>query len=195
VGVGINIPDKIDAASFVQKYNLDDFIIFVGRVDESKGCQELFNYFLRYKKEKKSSIKLVLLGKQTMEVPKNFDILSLGFVPEQDKFNGIKSAKLLIMPSKYESLSMVLLEAWLCNTPVLVNGKCDVLKGQCIRSNAGLYYESYDEFEECLDFFLSNDEMRAIMGKNGMRFVLQNYSWESIEKKYISILQNIENPH
>ena len=111
VGVGIDIPDKIDTASFVQKYNLDNFIVYVGRVEESKGCQELFDYFLRYKKEKKSSIKLVLMGKQIMKIPQNPDIISLGFVTEQDKFNGIKSAKLLIMPSKYESLSMVLLES------------------------------------------------------------------------------------
>ncbi len=192
VGVGIDIPDNIDATSFSKKYNLDDFVIFVGRVDESKGCQDLFDYFLRYKKEKKSSIKLVLLGKQTMQVPKNPDILSLGFVPEQDKFDGIKSAKLLIMPSKYESLSMVLLESWLCNTPVLVNGKCDVLRGQCIRGNAGLYYENYDEFEACLEILLANDGMRNAMGKNGMKFVLQNYSWENIEKKYISILKEID---
>ncbi|WP_292374024.1 glycosyltransferase family 4 protein [Methanosarcina sp. UBA411] len=195
VGVGIDIPDKIDTASFVQKYNLDNFIVYVGRVEESKGCQELFDYFLRYKKEKKSSIKLALMGKQIMKIPQNPDIISLGFVTEQDKFNGIKSAKLLIMPSKYESLSMVLLESWLCNTPVLVNGKCDVLKGQCIRGNAGLYYENYEEFEACLDILLASDEMRNAMGKNGMKFVLQNYSWENIEKKYISILQQIENKH
>lgn len=195
VGVGIDIPDKIDTASFVQKYNLDNFIVYIGRVEESKGCQELFDYFLRYKKEKKSSIKLALMGKQIMKIPQNPDIISLGFVTEQDKFNGIKSAKLLIMPSKYESLSMVLLESWLCNTPVLVNGKCDVLKGQCIRGNAGLYYENYEEFEACLDILLASDEMRNAMGKNGMKFVLQNYSWENIEEKYISILQQIENKH
>jgi glycosyltransferase involved in cell wall biosynthesis len=193
VGVGIDIPDKIDSSSFVQKYNLDDFVIFVGRIEESKGCQELFDYFLRYKKEKKSSLKLVLLGKQIMKIPQSPDILSPGFVSEQDKFNGIKSAKLLIMPSKYESLSMVLLESWLCNMPVLVNGLCEVLKGQCIRSNAGLYYANYDEFEACLDLLLKNDGLRHTMGKNGMKFVLENYSWESIEKKYISILQKIEN--
>lgn len=189
VGVGIDVPDKIDDTSFVQNHNVNNFIIYVGRIEESKGCKELFDYFIRYKKEKISSIKLVLLGKPIMKVPKHPDILPLGFVTEQEKFNGIKAAELLLMPSKYESLSMVLLEAWLCNTAVLVNGKCDVLKGQCIRSNAGLYYENYDEFEACLDTLLENDKMRKAMGKNGMKFVLQNYSWESIENKYVSILQ------
>jgi len=192
IGVGIDIPDNIDATSFAQKCNIDNFIIYVGRIDEEKGCRELFDYFIRYKTEKKSSAKLVLMGKPIMKVPKHPDIISLGFVSEQDKFNGIKSAKLLIMPSKYESLSMVLLEAWLCNTAVLVNGKCDVLKGQCIRGNAGLYYENYHEFEGCLDFLLSNDNVRNTLGKNGMNFVSQNYSWEIIEKKYVSLLQKIK---
>jgi glycosyltransferase involved in cell wall biosynthesis len=191
IGVGIDIPDNIDATSFAQKYNVDNFIIYIGRIDESKGCKELFNYFIRYKKEKKSSIKLVLLGKTVIKVPKHPDILSLGFVPEQDKFDGIKAAKLLIMPSKYESLSIVLLESWLCNTAVLVNGKCNVLKGQCIRGNSGLFYENYYEFEECLDVLLADDAMRNAMGQNGMKFVLENYSWEIIEKKYISFLKKI----
>lgn len=194
IGVGIDIPEKIDDDLFIRKYKLDHFVIFVGRVDESKGCEELFDFFIRYKKEKKTSVKLVLLGKEMMEIPKKDDIIPLGFVSEQDKFNGIKAANLLIMPSKYESLSMVLLESWLCNTPVLVNGKCDVLKGQCIRSNAGLYYETYDEFEACMDFLLEREGMRNAMGRNGMKFVLQNYSWENIEKMYISILQKVDNP-
>jgi len=192
IGVGIDVPVKIDADSFVQKYKLDNFIIYVGRIEESKGCKELFDYFIRYKKENESSIKLVLLGKPIMDIPKHPDILSLGFVSEQEKFDGIKASKLLIMPSKYESLSMVLLEAWLCNTSVLVNGKCDVLKGQCIRGNAGLYYENYDEFEKCLDLLLLNEKVRTTLAENGMKFVLQNYSWEIIENKYISLLQNIE---
>jgi glycosyltransferase involved in cell wall biosynthesis len=55
-----------------------------------------------------------------------------------------------MMPSRFESLSMVALEAWALGRPVLANGACDVLKGQCIRSNAGLYYESYQEFAETL---------------------------------------------
>lgn len=194
IGVGIDTPEKIDDDLFIRKYKLDHFVIFVGRVDESKGCEELFDFFIRYKKEKRTSVKLVLLGKEMMEIPKKDDIIPLGFVSEQDKFNGMKAAKLLIMPSKYESLSMVLLESWLCNTPVLVNGKCDVLKGQCIRSNAGLYYETYDEFEACMDFLLEREGMRNAMGRNGMKFVLQNYSWENIEKMYISILQKVDNP-
>ena len=64
-----------------------------------------------------------------------------------------------------------------------------MLKGQCCRSNAGLWYENYDEFKECLDHLLENKELSAVMGRSGKKFVKENYSWETIENKY---LKNIE---
>ena len=54
------------------------------------------------------------------------------------------------MPSYFESLSMVALEAWALGQPVLANGRCDVLQGQTIRSRAGLYYDNFPEFAEAL---------------------------------------------
>jgi len=69
---------------------------------------------------------------------------------DADKFDAMAAADALIMPSYFESLSMVALEAWALGRPVLANAKCDVLKGQCIRSNAGLYYDSEAEFVETL---------------------------------------------
>ncbi len=191
IGVGIDMPEKIYADDFKQKYKIDNYIIYVGRIDESKGCKELFEYFMRYKIEGQSNIKLVLLGKPVMEIPKHPDVMQLGFVSEQDKFNGMKAAELLIMPSKYESLSMVIMEAWLCNNAVLVNGNCEVLKGQCVKSNGGLYYTNYEEFRECLDLLLRDSQMRERMGENGRRYVEENYGWDIIEKKYINLLTNL----
>lgn len=191
IGVGIDVPEKIDADDFKQKYKVKNFIIYVGRIDESKGCKELFEYFMRYKKETQSDIKLVLLGKPVMKIPEHPDIITLGFVSEQDKFNGIKAARLLIMPSKYESLSMVIMEAWLCNNAVLVNGNCEVLKGHCVKNNGGLYYINYEEFKECLNLLLRDSQLRARMGENGQRYVEENYGWENIEKKYRVLLKNL----
>lgn len=189
IGVGVDAPQNADASAFKQKYGIDKFILYAGRIDESKGCNELFDYFIRYKAETDSRVKLVLMGKPVMKIPAHPDIVSLGFVSEQEKFDGIAASELLIMPSRFESLSMVLLEAWQCTRPVLVNGGCAVLKGQCCRSNAGLWYENYDEFKECLDHLLENKELSAVMGRGGKKFVEENYSWETIENKY---LQNIE---
>jgi len=169
----------------------ENFITYIGRIDESKGCGELFGFFKKYKEESHSPVKLVVLGKAVMKIPSHPDIVYLGFVSEEEKYNILKNCDVLIMPSKYESLSIVLLEAWLCKKPVLVNGQCEVLKGQCIRSNGGLWYENYEEFNECLNLLLVDDNLRDQLGNKGRRFVDMHYSWETIEKKYLDLIDSL----
>jgi glycosyltransferase involved in cell wall biosynthesis len=97
------------------------------------------------------------------------------------------------MPSELESLSMVTLEAWALSKPVLANGKCDVLRGQCLRSNAGLWFDDYYEFKESLALLEASPELRERLGANGRRFYHQHYRWEVIEGKYnrlLSLLQD-----
>ncbi len=93
---------------------------------------------------------LVLIGSNLLPIPKHPRIRHLGFLSDEDKFDALAAADLLIMPSRFESLSMVALEAWALGKPVLANGHCDVLRGQVVRSNAGLYYETFEEFAEAL---------------------------------------------
>ena len=78
-----------------------------------------------------------------------------------------------------------------CGTPVLVNGECDVLKGHCVRSNAGLWYQNYDEFSECLNFLCSNSTVRNKMGNNGRKYIAKNYTWEKVEMKYLQLLDEM----
>lgn len=190
-GVGVDIPEDIEDVDIHKKYNLSgDFILYVGRVDESKGCKELFDYFKRYINETNRDLKLVLMGKSVMEVPKDKNIISLGFVSDEDKFNAIKHSKLVVIPSKYESLSMILLESLKLNKPVVVNGKCSVLKTHCKRSNAGLYYENYQEFKEVLEFMITHEKAYNFISKNGEKYVNENYDWDVIINKFIKIINN-----
>ena len=92
----------------------------------------------------------MLIGTPVLPVPSHPRIRHLGFVSDEEKYDALQAAEFLIMPSYFESLSMVALEAWGMGKPVLANGRCDVLRGQAMRSNAGLYYESYAEFVEAV---------------------------------------------
>lgn len=195
IGTGIDVPDTIDPTAFERQYGLTIFIVYVGRIDESKGCKELFDFFIRYKIENPGSLKLVLLGKAVMEVPTHPDIIPLGFVSEQDKYNCIMASELLVMPSPFESLSIVLFEAWHCKRPVLVNGNCEVLKGQCIRSNGGLWYNNYDEFKECMQILLKKHNLIKKMGDNGKKYVKNNYDWKIIEDKYVNLTLSLDKPN
>jgi hypothetical protein len=95
------------------------------------------------------------------------------------------------MPSYFESLSMVALEAWALGRPVLANARCDVLKGQSVRSNAGLYYASQDEFVEALGAIEHNRWIAAALGRNGRRFFREHYDWSVIERKYLEMLARL----
>lgn len=188
---GVEIPSELNGERFKDAYHLDDYIVYVGRIDKGKNCDQLFNYFIEYKKRNKSDLKLVLMGKAAMDIPSRSDIVALGFVDDQDKFDGIHGAKALIMPSEYESLSFVVLEAMLAKTPVLVNGNCSVLKGHCIKSNGALYYMNYLEFEGELNYLLGHPEETTLLCNNAKVYAEKNYRWDTVVEKVSQLIESI----
>lgn len=194
VGVGSEIPDSADAEAFRRKFGIQaPFLLYLGRIDENKGCGQLFHFFERFKAETKSELELVMIGSPVMKIPDDPSIHSLGFQDDTAKFNALAASEMLIMPSFYESLSMVLLEAWGMGKPTVANGNCPVLKGQSIRSNAGLFYTDYTEFRRCLEFLQQSPEVKEAMGHNGRQFYHDNYRWEIIEQKYLRLMEAVRN--
>lgn len=192
VGVGSEIPERTDPQRFRRKFGIQrPFAIYIGRIDENKGCKELFDFYRRYAATFPRGLDLVLAGSAIMPVPDHPRIHHLGFVSDEDKYDALAASDLLIMPSYFESLSMVALEAWALGKPVLANGKCDVLKGQCIRSSAGLYYENYAEFAEALYSLESNGPLHTRLGRNGREYFRTHYTWPVIERKYLEMFDRL----
>ncbi len=188
-GVGVNLPEQVSAERFRQKYQIDGpFLLYVGRIAHGKNVPELLEDFQRFRQNQKDPLKLVLIGKTNFDLPTHPDIVPLGFLSEQDKFDALQAASVVVMPSLYESLSMIVLEAWLMGRPVLVNGRCAVLRNQCRRSNGGLYYTSYDEFSAALQQLLSNPHLRQQLGRQGQRFAQTEYHWDTIIHRYKTLL-------
>jgi glycosyltransferase involved in cell wall biosynthesis len=192
VGVGSDVPQNPQPARFRQKFGIrGPFAIYVGRIDQNKGCKELFDFFQAYAKDRSGRLTLVLIGNSLLPIPDHPRIRHLGFVDDTDKFDAMAAADVLMMPSYFESLSMVALEAWALGRPVLANAKCDVLKGQCIRSNAGLYYDTFPEFFEALHAIEHNKWLSGALGRNGRRFFRDHYDWSVIERKYLEMLDRL----
>jgi glycosyltransferase involved in cell wall biosynthesis len=192
VGVGSDVPENPRAERFRQQFGITSpFAIYVGRIDANKGCNELFDFFERYGRTVRGDLHLVLVGNTILPIPQHPRIHHLGFLGDEQKFDAMAAADVLIMPSYFESLSMVALEAWAIGTPVLANGKCDVLKGQVIRSRAGLYYENFAEFAEALHAITSTRRLRRAMGENGRVFFRTHYAWPVIEGKYLDMLDRL----
>lgn len=184
IGLGVDISTDVDAERFRKKYGLTSpFVLYAGRKDAGKRVDVLVRYFAEYKRRHPSDLKLVLIGGGEIELPSK-DILDLGFVPVRDKYDAYAAANVFCNPSQFESFSLVIMEAWLAGTPVMVNGKCEVTKDFAVRTNGGLYYCNYPEFEECLEYLLAHRDIAENMGENGKSFVKKNFSWDVIVKRY-----------
>ncbi len=181
--VGVDIPEDIQKNRFRSKYGIEgDYLIYVGRVDTNKGCEEMQEFFERYVRETgNSDLSLVILGQKFMKIHKHAQIFYLGFVSEEDKFDGICGAKALWLPSQFESLSIAVLEAMALYKPIIVNGKCEVLKGHCKRSGGGVWYEDYDAFCKNMEFLYS--EKYSEMCAKAREYIDKNYSWDVIIRK------------
>lgn len=193
VGVGVDPAPQTEIRKLFSQYGNEikyPFILYIGRIDESKGCKSLFENFIRFKEDYIDiKVSLVLAGSAWMDIPEHPDIVSLGFVDDKTKSALIEESELVVMPSIYESLSMVILESWDLKTPVLVNGKCEVLRGQCERSGGGIAYESYEDFKDGLNRLLDDDDLRVSMGIRGNEYVRKNYSWETVIEKFRSFVE------
>ncbi len=192
VGIGSAIPASVDAAKARRTFGLTGpFLLYVGRIDENKGCAELLDFYLRYLETAPRPIDLVLIGTAAMPIPEHPRIRHLGYVADQDKFDVLAAAEVLVMPSAYESLSMVTLEAWALGRPVLANARCDVLAGQCRRSGGGFCYAHFGDFETMLDRLLTDPRVCAELGRRGREYYDAQYSWSVVEDKYLTMFDRL----
>lgn len=184
VGVGVEIPENVDGALFMQRHGVfPPYILYAGRIEPGKGCQELIDFFIRYNRQN-PEMTLILIGKLLMEIPQHPRIRYLGFLSPEDKNAAMAGALITIHPSHLESLCMAALESMAVRSPILVQEQTDPLKQHCLKGASGLFYSRYEEFAEALDLLLMDARLRNQMGVNGLEYVRDNYSWAKIVEKY-----------
>ncbi len=179
IGLGLDpAPPPSDRAPLQALGLPEDYVLYLGRVDRNKGCHTLFEYFQDYAAQAAEvATTLVLAGPATIPVPAHPRIRALGYVSNDVRHALLSHARALLVPSPYESLSIVLLEAWNQAVPALVNAHCSVLHGQVRRANGGLFYRSSREFAEALGALLAEPRLAAALGRQGLTYVEQEYRW------------------
>lgn len=193
ISVGIENSADADWELTCDKYGLPkEYLLFVGRIDKGK-LDHIIQYYLDYKKKYSgSNLKLVLVGGLFSEPFRHPDIYYTGFVNEAEKYTIIQHAKVFVNPSKFESLSLILLEGMSRGKAMLVNGKCTVLKEHCIKSDgAAFYYMDKQDFISKLHCMESSDDLRAKMGCKGKEYVTKNYDWETIMSRLTKAIESI----
>ena len=191
IGCGVDpAAAAVDRAPLDRLGIAERFVLYLGRVDPNKGCESLLRYFSRYV-ETRRDVQLVLAGPVNMPVPGHPAIRLLGFVPDDVREALLARARVLMMPSPYESLSMVLLEAWNHRLPALVNARCAVLRGQVRRADGGLYYRTSGEFAAALDWLLNQPDAARTLGEQGLAYVEREYRWPVVMNRIHALLQQV----
>ena len=193
IGEGVDTQIQGNGAHFKAKYHLDQYFLYAGRKDEGKNVHLLVQYFSDYKKVSQNNVKLVLIGGGQIDIPPEHagkDIVDLGYVPAQDKYDAYAGATALYNPSLNESFSIVIMESWLCGAPVVVHENCEVTRDHCLFSNGGLYFNSFQDFVGCTDYLLSHPETQKQMAQNGANYVKANFEWPIVLDKINTSLKN-----
>lgn len=189
VGEGIDLDRQGDAERFRATHNIDGpFIFFTGRRDHSKNFPLLLAYFEEYLARRGPRTKLVVAGAGELQVPPTLQtlIIDLGFVDEQSKHDAYAAASIFCMPGLFESFSIVLMEAWLQGTPVLVHADCAVTVAHARQANGGLWFRSYRQFEACLDRLLGDSATARQLGAQGQQWVQRYCRWEDVAARFCS---------
>lgn len=194
MGIGMDTQINCDPERFRRRFGIDKpFILYAGRKDEGKNVHTLLKYFAEYRKRNKTDLQLVLIGGGKIDIPAEIrsNVHDLGFVDIQDKYDACGASLLMCQPSKNESFSLVIMESWLCRRPVLVHEECAVTRNFVSESNGGLYFRDYFDFEGCVSYIAANPVNAGIMGENGRKYVLENFTWDIITQKYLKFFSEI----
>jgi glycosyltransferase involved in cell wall biosynthesis len=179
VGVGVDAAEG-RARRFQEKYGFrGPYLLYVGRIEPGKGVPELLRHHARLRAHFHDAPPLLLAGTKAMELPGE-GVRYLGRIPDEDKHDALAGALAAVVPSRYESLSLLALEAFAQGTPALVNGESEVLAGQAERSGAGLVYRDAGSFAEAVR---RAGEEREALGERGRAFA-RGHTWERVMGAY-----------
>lgn len=188
LGLGIDDADESgDINSIRDIYGIGDrpYVVCVGRVENGKGARALDAFFREYKRRQPGPLALVFIGPANEQLDHHQDVIVTDTVDEATKHALVAGALVSISPSAMESFSMVILEAWVAGTPVLVNSRCGATVEHASRSGGGLWFEGYISFEAALDRLLADERLRARLANNGAKYTEEQFSWEAVIDRYV----------
>jgi glycosyltransferase involved in cell wall biosynthesis len=188
IGAGVAIPTGVDPQRFRERYGIaGPFVLYLGRIDRSKGLERLLDGFAAYKRLRDDDLTLVLAGRAEGQTAVAPGVRAIGFIDEGLKYDALAAADVVVMPSEFESLSLVLLEAWSVERPVLVTAASDVLVGQARRAQGGLWFADDAEFAAALDVLRGPDGAR--LGRSGRAYVERTYPWSRVVDEYATLVR------
>ena len=117
-----------------------------------------------------------------------------GFVEGNQKISAYSDAKLLIVPSRSEAMSIVAIESGMCGTPVLMTSQCGLF--DLAEVDPGLIVPAtIDGLAAGINYVFSNAEKTAIWGRHWQSVVRERFLWGDISKQMVDWLSTIISPN
>ncbi len=194
LGLGIDVPDDqgdIDEAR--SAFGLDDrpYIVCVGRVENGKGARALDAFFREYKRRNPGPLALAFVGPASEKLDPHPDVVQTDAVDEATKWALVRGAELSVSPSAMESFSMVILEAWLADTAVLVNAQCGATVEHAQRAEGGLWFGDYPTFEVAMNRLMTDPALRTTLAANGRSYTETMFAWDAVIGRYVDFVSTI----
>jgi len=97
------------ANTFRRRHRIHEpFVLYGGRIDPGKGCEELLEYFQTYVREHGDAT-LMLMGAKMMPLPEDPHVRFAGMLPDEERLHALEAATVVVVPSPHESLSLLAL--------------------------------------------------------------------------------------
>lgn len=182
-GAGVHVPAAYDAEGFRARHGLaNPYVLFAGRREDGKGWDALLHAFARAVERHRLPFDLVTIGvgPPTTVGAAHERVVDLGFLDDRERDNAFAAAAVYVQPSRNESFSRTVMEAWLAGTPVVANAASAVVTWHCERSGGGLTYLDDLELGECLAALADDPAAAADLAAAGRAYVLANYGWPTV---------------
>jgi glycosyltransferase involved in cell wall biosynthesis len=193
VGMGFDPPAGPARAGFAERHGLGAYVVYAGRLEEGKRVDVAVDHAVRHRREHRDAPRLVLIGSGTYQPPPGTrdTVLRLGFVSEDEKRSALAGALALVNPSHLESLSIVVMEAWLEGTPVIVAAGSEVMSDHCRASGGGLTFDSYEDYRDAVDGLAADPGEARRMAAAGREYVLDQYGWTAVRSRFRAIAERL----
>jgi glycosyltransferase involved in cell wall biosynthesis len=205
------IPNGIDLSEysrlpskgcFRRKFSIDDdekIVLYLGRIHRIKGIDILVNAFANTL-GKLENTRLAIVGPddgylsdlealiKALKIANN--VLISGPLYGRDKLKAYVDADVYVLPSRYETFPMSILEAVACETPIILTENCGIT--ECFRDKAGLVVKADSlNLQEALLEMLMNGERRRVFREN-CKTVMQRFSISETVSKLERVYEDVQ---
>lgn len=183
----------------VEPFNGSPYILFLGRLSEIKGPDLLLEAYAKVA-DRFPAIHLVFAGPDDgmlQSLAETAQKLSMtgrvhfrGYVGGKDKLKLLHGASLLAIPSRREAMSIVILEAGICRTPVLFSDTCG-LDGFAKEGAGTMVNATVDALALGLSDILNNEDAATRSVEKLESLVRKYYLWSMQAERYLALYARI----